>query len=702
MNEELKLQRQTFEAKKLTVAKMTASENTTVYVIPPFQRPYRWTKAQVDRLVEDLLDFYEIWRSGKSDQTATEYSLGTIVCDRKRSCFAILDGQQRLTTLDLLLETVAEKRKINYDQHLIASYQYLPGFETELESELPPHDEQKKVIDSVLSKHFENIAEDKVPWEEFEACIRHKVYVTRVTLPLAGGRVKGEAAKMFEIINVSGQKLSLLDQVKARLISVFSEEQKNERAIVSRFWDALPELLAQPKLAAQGFDFSHVNASSENDLLKEETLADVLGNATYADFIKAQKAEKPADQSPDETEDVDKPEQKTSNTEPPIDMGNLLVVANELLRHSMKEDCSEKSNPALTLSYGHFDWLMVEKAKNSKRMPPAEKVLRLIGTANLLLQIVGTWGVYRQRGESLTDVSLVGELTPMQTLQLSFMAENRFRNEAQYWFLMLAANALGRLSDVYLEDRRLCTRSVTPATFQANWSLSAKMLSDIRQQVFNRLTGWAVHRACCPESGAEAAMRWGVMRDEPFQREFDADILSISSKVREWKYGEGLRHWQLYLLDWLLWNDGKEDCPLLQRTLTSFETKNTRVKTALQNFRMPKFKNILRNFSFVRHGAIEHWFPREMARNDNKRLQELNGFGNLALIDTSLNSTLRNLPVDTKAKHVVANEANHSLKLGWLAVFTASFVDYDWKDVQDVTDFWGAYLSGYPFDSLSA
>ncbi|MBM6705265.1 hypothetical protein H6A60_12405, partial [Sutterella massiliensis] len=101
-------------------------------------------------------------------------------------------------------------------------------------------------------------------------------------------------------------------------------------------------------------------------------------------------------------------------------------------------------------------------------------------------------------------------------------------------------------------------------------------------------------------------MRWGVMRDESFQREFDADILSISSKVREWKYGEGLRHWQLYLLDWLLWNDGKEDCPLLQRTLTSFETKNTRVKAALQNFQMPKFKKIFRNFSFVRHGAIEH------------------------------------------------------------------------------------------------
>lgn len=96
-----------FEAKKLKVEDLTASGGE-YYVIPPFQRPYRWSNEQVERLVQDLLDCYEIQRGGDLDCVG-EYSLGTVVCDRKDSCFSILDGQQRLTTLDLLLETIAEQ-----------------------------------------------------------------------------------------------------------------------------------------------------------------------------------------------------------------------------------------------------------------------------------------------------------------------------------------------------------------------------------------------------------------------------------------------------------------------------------------------------------------------------------------------------------------------------------------------------------------
>ena len=63
-------------------------------------------------------------------------------------------------------------------------------------------------------------------------------------------------------------------------------------------------------------------------------------------------------------------------------------------------------------------------------MPSAEKVLRLIGTSNLVLQIIGNWGVYRQRGDNSADIPIVGELTPMRALQLSFMAEKRFQKQA--------------------------------------------------------------------------------------------------------------------------------------------------------------------------------------------------------------------------------------------------------------------------------
>ena len=692
-----------FEAKKLTVEEL-ASSGDEYYVIPPFQRPYRWSNDQVDRLVRDLLDCFEIQRSGDAD-CAGEYSLGTVVCDRKGSCFAILDGQQRLTTLDLLLETIAEKsgkKEREGCPRLIASYQYLSGCEKEEESVLPPHESQKKKIKEVLGAHFKEIADTAIPWADFETFVRQKVYVTRVTLPLAGGRITGEAAKMFEIINVSGQKLSLLDQIKARLLSVFSEKQKTERAIVSRFWDALPEMLRHPERAAEGFDFVRLTALSDDDLLVEEDFSEILGKTSYKDFLRLEDASLGKSQTGEQ--EAEKTREETDALEPPIDVGNLLVVANELLRYSLRTDRTEKdekpeNTPALKLSYNHFDWLM--KAEDSVPMKPSEKVLRLIGTTNLLMQMVGTWGVYRRRGKNPADVSTVGKLTPMRALELSFMAENRFQGDAQYWFLMLAANALGRLIREEQKESLLRKRSVSPETFQKNWTLSSAQLESVREPVFERLVGWAIHRACKPVANVAAATSWGLRSDASSLNETEAEVQSLPEVVRGWKYGDGLRHWQLYLLDWLLWVDGENQWTHLKETLASVETGNDRIDRALRKFRPDDFESIRQNFRIVRHGAIEHWFPQEMANENVDRLKKLDGFGNLALIDAGLNSRLRDLPVSEKRERVKESDANHSLKLGWLIVFTADCPDYDWDDVEALTDFWGAYLSRYPLDSLA-
>ena len=65
------------------------------YVIPVYQRPYAWTSVQVSQLMQDLLDFC------RSPDIQSTYSLGTIVCDEETpGVFSILDGQQRLTTID--------------------------------------------------------------------------------------------------------------------------------------------------------------------------------------------------------------------------------------------------------------------------------------------------------------------------------------------------------------------------------------------------------------------------------------------------------------------------------------------------------------------------------------------------------------------------------------------------------------------------
>lgn len=74
------------------------------YIIPDFQRPYSWEKEHCDKLWEDIIDFYD-------NQTSKEdkYFLGNIVIHQSDDAFAVIDGQQRLTTLLLLIKALHSK-----------------------------------------------------------------------------------------------------------------------------------------------------------------------------------------------------------------------------------------------------------------------------------------------------------------------------------------------------------------------------------------------------------------------------------------------------------------------------------------------------------------------------------------------------------------------------------------------------------------
>ncbi|MDP3929982.1 MAG: DUF262 domain-containing protein, partial [Bacteroidota bacterium] len=86
--------------------------NGQVYNIPEYQRGYKWTEQQVEQLLMDILDFET---DGNDDLF---YCLQNITIVEKGENLNVVDGQQRLTTLTLLLsyfnETSLVKNKINY------------------------------------------------------------------------------------------------------------------------------------------------------------------------------------------------------------------------------------------------------------------------------------------------------------------------------------------------------------------------------------------------------------------------------------------------------------------------------------------------------------------------------------------------------------------------------------------------------------
>jgi uncharacterized protein with ParB-like and HNH nuclease domain len=77
------------------------------YAIDYYQREYKWQRKQISELLDDLaakfLDSYEAGHERRAVADYGHYFLGSIIISDKDGQKFIIDGQQRLTTLTLLL-----------------------------------------------------------------------------------------------------------------------------------------------------------------------------------------------------------------------------------------------------------------------------------------------------------------------------------------------------------------------------------------------------------------------------------------------------------------------------------------------------------------------------------------------------------------------------------------------------------------------
>ena len=94
----------TIEVNKQSVEVLLGSGKSKPFVIPEYQRPYAWTDEQVETLFEDLWEFTAT--SGGTEHDGT-YFLGSIVAyENENGEQEIIDGQQRITSLFLLLRAI--------------------------------------------------------------------------------------------------------------------------------------------------------------------------------------------------------------------------------------------------------------------------------------------------------------------------------------------------------------------------------------------------------------------------------------------------------------------------------------------------------------------------------------------------------------------------------------------------------------------
>lgn len=176
--------------------------------IPNYQRPYRWTENNVRLLLEDIT---HSWKEEKSS-----YRIGSVILNNKDVKLNIVDGQQRITTILLVLKSLGS----DVGDGLRNSLQY--KHQDSLNSII----RNKKFIDLWLQ---ENIGNDAKSFEKYilEYCEFVEIKVSDLT----------EAFQMFDSQNGRGKELEAYNLLKAYHIRAMESNSFEEKIACDKTWE---------------------------------------------------------------------------------------------------------------------------------------------------------------------------------------------------------------------------------------------------------------------------------------------------------------------------------------------------------------------------------------------------------------------------------------------------------------------------------
>jgi len=239
------------------------------YSVPDFQREYVWQREQVERLLQDIYDeFYD--EEGRL-LSGPEYFLGSIVtCKGQDGTFQLIDGQQRMTTLylilcvirDLLRTLKAPPSKVLESQIADAAtdprtYEEVERFRVTLQYEdsegvldkiasggalLSAIPEKTASVRNILSAYRDigeflttNLDSNPQYLREFHGVLTTRVKLIRIVTPSIAN-----ALKVFETINDRGVGLTPMDLLKNLL---FMRTASKDYPRLKERWKKLVDIL---------------------------------------------------------------------------------------------------------------------------------------------------------------------------------------------------------------------------------------------------------------------------------------------------------------------------------------------------------------------------------------------------------------------------------------------------------------------------
>jgi len=179
--------------------------------IPVYQRPYKWREKNVIQLLGDIFEYVIIKNKN--------YRIGNIILHSENSTNNVVDGQQRLTTISVLLKILDE----TYDGLLLNE-----KFKHNISKDNIVYN--YRIIDNWIKTKFENNEEKKA---DFKNKILNKCEFVLFTVFR-----QDEAFQLFDSQNARGKALEPYDLLKAFHLREMDFDSEEERAECVERWEA--------------------------------------------------------------------------------------------------------------------------------------------------------------------------------------------------------------------------------------------------------------------------------------------------------------------------------------------------------------------------------------------------------------------------------------------------------------------------------
>lgn len=610
---------------ELSIKELYNSSDLYTYQVPIYQRNYAWEKDEIQALVQDVWDAFNTKKK--------TYYIGTLVSFHKGDhVYEVIDGQQRLTTIYLTLHalkvTVSNKLTYNARKKSDATIASIPSFDTDDKDYgiINGYGFADAAISEIVPKNMS---------EGFKDYFLNNVHIIHYKVPK-----DIDLNHYFEIMNSRGEQLEKHEIIKARLIEKLDDSDKEK---FNQLWENCSEMGVY--IQQKYIDSSIFGSKHHNFIIRSfDELPEVESNKNslkIKDFLT-------------QTFDgeIEESEEKLDSFQPIIDFSNFLLVVLKLTR--IKERNFSPTSFILDDKelINEFDKVPIVDQQFAK-----EFGFNLLKAKFFLDNFLvhhseeddtlnnNPWKLeyWQKDGKNRYLKNLDGESEYQHKLvQLLSMFEVSFtaRQRKNYLFYCL----------LYLFN---CDEIKTSKYYDLVSKLAAKYLHDV-YLVSNNLNSINT-----PNPGSFDSV---ILPNNKLSTEIsnsNIDFMGI--------YGDGtiaskgIPLFVFNYMDYKIWEMYFNELRGEKKQKNSPERREFFSLLGCSDFDLVTFDNFY--FSRTRR-SLEHFFPSANAdgKNENPNRDQINCFGNYAMIGSAINSAGSNWSPKTKLEHYL-DTASGKIKL---------------------------------------